>query len=256
MNLLVSHPLVLLPCLLVVLWLSVAAGVMLQKRRRKPLEGAAREDFGVVQAAALTLLALMIGFSFSMAVNRYDLRKNYEEEEANAIGTEFARAELLPEADSVKVQALLRRYLEQRILFYRTRSEARLHEIDAATTALETQLWAAVKSVAMVQPTPVVALAVSGMNDVLNTQGYTQAAWWNRIPTSAWSLLIVIAMFCNLLVGYGTRSFSMKSGLLLIQPLVISISLALIADIDSPRGGVIRVAPQNLVSVAQSLRVP
>ena len=42
----------------------------------------------------------------------------------------------------------------------------------------------------MAQPTPVIALAVSGMNDVLNSQGYTQAAWWNRIPIAAWGLMI------------------------------------------------------------------
>jgi hypothetical protein len=51
----------------------------------------AREDFGVILAATLTLLGLIIGFSFSMAVGRYDQRKNYQEEEANAIGTELVR---------------------------------------------------------------------------------------------------------------------------------------------------------------------
>jgi hypothetical protein len=198
----------------------------------------------------------MIGFSFSMAVNRYDQRKNYEEEEANAVGTEFVRAELLPGSDAAKVQSLLRRYLDQRILFYRTRDEGQLGAIDARTTELETELWTSIKGVAAVQPTPIVALVVSGMNDVLNTQGYTQAAWWNRIPRSAWGLMIVIATACNLLVGYGTRSFSAKSVLLIVQPLVVAISLALIADIDSPRGGVIRVAPQNLISLAQSLPRP
>jgi len=67
-----------------------------------------REDFGLILAAALTLLRLIIGFSFSMATSRYDQRKNLEEAEANAIGTEYARAGLLPAADSAKVRALLR----------------------------------------------------------------------------------------------------------------------------------------------------
>jgi hypothetical protein len=252
MNPLVNHPLILLFVLLVVLWLAAVAGVKLRGWRTR-LEGDAREDFGVVQTATLTLLALMIGFSFSMAVNRYDQRKNYEEEEANAIGTEFVRAELLPGSDAAKVQFLLKQYLDQRILFYRTRDEGKLGEIDARTTELETGLWTSIKGVAAAQPTPVVALVVSGMNDVLNTQGYTQAAWWNRIPLAAWGLMIVIAMACNVLVGYGTRSFSTKSVLLIVQPLVVAISLALIADIDSPRGGVIRVVPQNLIGLAQSL---
>ena len=68
--------------------------------------------------ATLTLLALIIGFTFSMALNRYDQRKIYEEEEANAIGTEYLRAELLPAADAAKVRTLLLNYLDQRVLFY------------------------------------------------------------------------------------------------------------------------------------------
>jgi hypothetical protein len=112
-----------------------------------------------------------------MALGRYDQRKNYEEEEANAIGTEYARAGLLPAVDAAKVRALLLNYLDQRILFYTTRDEQQLAQIDAQTAKLQAELWSAVQAPAVAQPTPVIALAVSGMNDVLNSQGYTQAAW-------------------------------------------------------------------------------
>jgi hypothetical protein len=64
----------------------------------------------------LTLLVLLIGFSFSMAVNRYDQRKSYEAEEANAIGTEYVRARLLLSTDSEKLRELLGSYLDQRVL--------------------------------------------------------------------------------------------------------------------------------------------
>ena len=106
----------------------------------------------------------------------------------------------------------------------------------------------------MAQPTPVIALAVSGMNDVLNSEGYTQAAWWNRIPSAAWSLMATIAVCSNFLIGYGVRHSEKKIPLFLILPLVVSISFFLIADIDSPRSGIIRVRPQNLESLSQSLR--
>jgi hypothetical protein len=98
------------------------------------------------------------------------------------------------------------------------------------------------------------ALVVSGINDVLNSQGYTQAAYWNRIPPAAWALKVAIAICCNLLVGYGSRSVKEGSNLLVILPLVISIAFMLIADIDSPRHGFIHVRPQNLISLAESLR--
>ena len=94
------------------------------------------------------------------------------------------------------------------------------------------------------------------MNDVLNSQGYTQAAYWNRIPTAAWALMAAIAIGCNLLVGYGSHSAKAGSKLLPILPLIVSIAFMLIADIDSPRHGIIRVRPQNLISLAESLPPP
>jgi len=102
------------------------------------------------------------------------------------------------------------------------------------------------------QLSAVAALAVAGMNDVLNSQGYTQAAWWNRIPIAAWALMITISIFCNLLVGYGAHG--RRAFMFLVLPLALSISLFLIAEIDSPRSGVIRVHPQNLESLAESLQ--
>ena len=188
-----------------------------------------------------------------MAISRYDLRKTYEEAEANAIGTEWVRAGLLPAPDAAKVRSQLRRYTDLRIAFYRTRDEQELQQINNDTSNLQNEMWAAVQTPALSQPTPVMALAVSGMNDVLNSQGYTQAAWWNRIPTSAWGLLIITAICCHVLVGYGARGEKMSASLLIVLPLVISISFLLIADIDAPRRGLIRVKPQNLMALADSL---
>jgi hypothetical protein len=151
------------------------------------------------------------------------------------------------------VRDLLRRYTEQRILFYRTNDEREVKQIDADAEKLQVELWSAVLRVANVERTAVMALAVSGMNDVLNSQGYTQAAWWNRIPVAAWVLMGLMAVCCNLLVGYGEYHKSVL--VLLILPLIVSISFLLIADIDSPSGGAIRVLPQNLLSAAQFMKM-
>ena len=246
-----NRPLILFVPTVLLLWFASYAGAVLRKRR--PLPPDTREDFGVVQAAALTLLALIIGFTFSMATTRYDLRKSYEEAEANAIGTEYVRAGLLPPADAARMQSQLLTHTDLRIAFYRARDEQELRQINADTAKLQDQMWTAVQTPALSQPTPVMALAVSGMNDVLNSQGYTQAAWWNRIPVAAWVFLILTAIGCNLLVGYGSRSIQARSGLLFVMPLLVGISFLLIADIDSPRGGLIHVAPQNLAALWQSL---
>jgi hypothetical protein len=235
-----------------VLWMAAHGGAML--RWRRPLKADERDDFAIVQTACLTLLGLVIGFSFAMSISRYDQRKNYEEAEANAIGTEYSRAELLPATSAAVVRAQLRNYLGLRILFYRSRSEDELQRINADTARLQGEMWSGVRTPALAQPSPLIALAVTGMNDVLNSQGYTQAAWWNRIPTSAWALLIAIAVCCSVLVGYGVRSERANAGLLFVLPVVISIAFLLIADIDSPRSGFVQVVPQNLVSLSEGLR--
>jgi hypothetical protein len=244
---LLDYPRVLFLLTFFVLWFAAWLGGRISHWRHGGLEDAVRPDFGTVLAATLTLLGLIIGFSFSMATTRYDLRKTYEEAEANAIGTEYIRADLLPAADGARVRDLLRQYTDLRIRFYTSRDEDELAQIAVARAKAQDDLWIAASKPAMGQPTPVIALAVAGMNDVINSQGYTQAAWWNRIPGGAWALMFVIALFCNVMLGYGARKVDAK--LLMVLPLVVAISFFLIADIDSPRRGLIRVHPQNLESL-------
>jgi hypothetical protein len=231
-------------------WLSAQMG-HLYRVKKGPILDEDRSDFSTIEAATLTLLGLIIGFSFSMAISRYDQRKNYEAAEANAISTEYVRADVLPGDDAEIVRELLKKYIDLRVQSYTLRDTVQLSKIDTDTADVQNKLWSTVRRGAALQPTPVVALAVSGMNDVLDSQGYMQAAWWNTIPVAAWILMMAIAICCNLLIGYGAHRNSWS--LLSILPLVISVSFFLIADIDSPRRGIIRVVPQNLLALSQSL---
>ncbi len=190
-----------------------------------------------------------------MAVTRYDLRKSFEEGEANAIGAEQVRADLLPPEAAANLRMLLVKYLDQRIRFYTAPQGPDLNKLNADTAEVQHQLWIVVRSSALTKPTPATSLAVSGANDVLNSQGYTQAAWWNRIPVSAWGFVTTIAICCNLLLGYSKHAGSGRH-YLIVLPLLISISFLLIADIDSPRGGLIRIHTRNLESLYQSTHAP
>jgi hypothetical protein len=250
MRTLLDFPVAVFVLSLAAMWLATQIGIVCRKKL-VPLEEGEEQDFDIVIPGTLTLLGLIIGFSFSVVTGRYDQRKNYEEAEANAIGTEYLRADLLPGPDAAKVRDLLKKYLDLRVLFYESRNPQALGKIDQDTGELQNQLWSVVRASSAAQPTPVVALAVSGMNDVLNSQGYTQAAWWYRLPTAAWSLMFAIALFSTWLIGYGSH----RRGVAVFQvlPLVVSISFLLIADIDSPRRGFILVVPQNLISLSQSL---
>jgi hypothetical protein len=254
MTQLLNYPLVLFGVSGLTLWLATQIGASLL-RRRSHVASDVREDFNTILVTTLTLNGLIIGFSFSMAINRYEQRKNYEEAEANAIGTEYSRADLLPHEAADNVRSLLRQYLDLRVAFYTAHDESQIGLINAHTEASQSALWAAVSTEAAAHPTPIVALTVAGMNDVLNSQGYTQAAWWNRIPVGAWILMAAIGLTSHLLLGYGAQSSKAEGRLFVVLPFVFAVSFLLIADIDSPRSGLIRVHPQNLISLAALLHV-
>src|ERR1700745_3060055 len=114
MRRILDMPLVIFALSLIAMWLSTRIGVSLGKRSADLSEGE-RQDFSIVVPGMLTLLGLLIGFSFSMATSRYDQRKNYEEAEANAIGTEYLRADLLSSSDAAKVHELMKNYLDHRV---------------------------------------------------------------------------------------------------------------------------------------------
>ena len=246
----IDNPLIVFVFALIAQSLAVYVGDLLRKQTLQ-LRQDERHDFDTVRTTTMTLLALIIGFTFSMAVIRYDQRKTLEEGEANAIGTEYLRADFLPNDIGAQAKELLRKYLDLRVAFYENDNGEKL---DQDTATLQTKLWTVVASAAAKDPSPILALAASGMNDVINSQGYTQAAWRNRIPIGAWMMMGLMAIFCNLLVGYGERR---KGGwIVFILPLVVSTAFFLIADLDSPRGGAIRVHPVNLLAAAQSMRAP
>jgi hypothetical protein len=247
-----DFPLLVFAVALVVTWGSIRLGVMLSSRLGV-LQEDVRKDLETVQAATLTLLGLLIGFAFSMAVSRYEERKTYEETEANAIRSEYIRADLLPAADGAKMRALLRDYLEQRMQFYAARNAQELGQINARTARLERQLWSDVVTSVAAQPTAMVLLAVSGMNELFNSRGSAMAARQNRLPSASWGLLAVVAVICALLLGFGARGAPGERMLATVVPLTVALAFLLIADIDSPASGVIRVIPENLAALASSL---
>ena len=252
MEYMLDHPRILSFVCVCGMWLAALAGAWIRGVVRLPGKEV-KENLNLVVSATLTLLGLIIGFTFSMATTRHDQRRLYEEGEANAIGTEYVRADLLSPAQADVMKHDLLVYLDHRIRFYQQSYGKELIHLDSQTIALQARLWKLIQPPAAAQPTPVMALVVSGMNDVLNSQSYTQFAWWNRIPTSAWLLMIIIALFANGLIGFAADSVQFRAALLFILPLIGAISFFLIADIDSPRGGIIRVPPVDLMSLSEQL---
>src|ERR1700709_1033761 len=105
MHVVLDHPMVFFPLVLVLLFVAGLMGVWLQTRYRTTVDGAS-SSFKTIESAVLGLLALLLGFSFAMAVSRYDLRKQLEVDEANAIGTTWLRTDALAEpARAIERQA-------------------------------------------------------------------------------------------------------------------------------------------------------
>ena len=251
MSYLMDRPWPVLVVSIVALWLSAWIGA--NALRTRAAEDAASTYYDIILGATLGLLSLIIGFSFSMAISHFDQRKSYESAEANAIRTAYLRADLLPPADASTLRALIGKYLEQRIMFYEIADEEALPPINARTDQLQADLWSIIRTSAMSFP-----LAVIAVNDMLNARSSAEASWANRISLEAWTLMAAIAICGNALVGYGARKFSARTIPILILPtvFVISISLYLIDDIDSPRSGLIAVGPENLRLLAAALSDP
>ena len=235
--------------------MAAAVWIGMRVRRIAPLDENKRHDFNIVVTTTLTLLGLLIAFSFSMAASRYDQRKNFEEAEANAIGTAWLRCDLLAADERAKMRDALRQYVGQRIRFY-TAPRDDVRRIDTDTARLQAELWSSAVAATARNPTPVNALLVASVNEVINAQGFTLAAWRNRIPVSAGVLMAMIAFLCNALVGYGARSATIRAPLLLVLPLIVASAFMLIDDMDAPRHGFVLIAPKNLASLEAILKAP
>ena len=249
---LIDTPLLFFAVLLLAFWISARAGYLARKWRGETSESE-REELQLVVTGTLTLLALIIGFSFSMAVGRYDERKRDEAVEANTIGTEYHRLGMLQRVDGTNARTLLKQYLNQRILWYETHDESGLAGIDSSTGSLQQKMWSIVENAGRSRGTAISSLVASGMNEVIDSQGYTLAAWLNRIPYTAWALMILISLSCTALIGYGSRPAGGAVRAYGFLPVVLAISLFLIADLDSTRRGLINNVPENLTALAQSL---
>jgi hypothetical protein len=245
------HPLALFAFAFVVQALAAYLGRVIG-RRMAPDADSNRADLTAIVGPTMTLLALATGFTLAMAVGNFNQRRSLEDAEAAAISTEYMRVDLLMTDQAAQARDLLGRYIRQRILFYQVDDPARLAQIRSQTEALQSQLWSVVVRAPMASHTPVNPLAVAGMNDVLNSEAHTDAAWGYHIPVTVWLLLLVVAFAGNALFGFSERRRNIL--ILMAFPLIIAVPFFLISDVDSPRGGLIRVVPVNLIAHAQLLK--
>jgi hypothetical protein len=240
----------------VFLGLAMEGGYRLGKWRRSLISDEKEQPVGAMVASILGLVALVLGFTFSLAASRFDARRNAVLEEANAIGTTFLRAGLLPEPERSEVARLLREYVDVRIA---TADAQRAQQSLSRAETLHVQLWAQATSAAQKDSGSIMTgVFIQSLNDVIDLHAMrVHVGLRSRIPLVLWFGLYGLAMLGMASVGYqaaltGTRRSPAMIGLVL----TFAVVLLLIADLDRGQEGLLRISQQPLIDLQKSISAP
>jgi len=217
-----------------------------------------KSQIGGIQGAILGLLALLLGFTFSMAVGRYENRRDLVLLEANSIGTTFLRAALLPADHRVAVENLLRRYIDARLAFSAAgRDPVLISKAEGMTAELQRQLWEHTVAASAEAPTPVTATFITALNETIDLDESRLVAFRSRVPAAVWLLLLVVAGAGCCASGYGAGASGARMGFSNVMlPILIAIVITIIADFDRPRHGLIDVSQQPLLDLKANVAAP
>ena len=238
---------------LVIVLVSVEVGHRVGSYRRVRPDHEDEGPVGAMVGATLGLLAFLLAFTFSLAAARFDTRKDLVLEEANAIGTTYLRAAMLPERRD-EIRSLLRQYVEVRTDL----SRKSIDDVRRRSEELQVQLWDHATVVAQRNPNPVVGLFVASLNDVIDIHGKrVHAITQNRIPAAIWSALYLVAVLALASMGYHAGVVGKHRPLAVFAVAVaFSSVLWLIADLDRPGEGLLRVSQQAMTDLRASMTEP
>ncbi len=247
-----DHPLVFFFLLFVVFAALAEIGFRLELRSKVQHDDTKHTQIEDTRTQIAVLLSLLLGFTLSMALARFDHRKELVVDEANAIGTTYLRAQMLSEPARTQSISLLRRYIDIRLSWITAKDQqAALKTTIAESKKIQDQLWQIATPLAQQTPNPIISIYAQTLNDMIDLHEKRMAATDNRIPNTIWAMLVLLGVFTCLTVGLSQRRRMVVS--LLVPPLVIAVVMALIADIDSPRSGSIKVSQGSLVRLQDDL---
>ena len=228
---------------LILMTMAVGAGVALRAWNDGGRQiGKKGEDGGLegyVVSAVLGLLALLMGFTFSLAVDRFETRRTLVLEEANAIGTTYLRAQLLEQPHRERISQLLVNYTDNRIALAKAPPD-RVAPLLAANDRMLTDLWAATASAFVtIKGIDFSSTFVDGVNNVIDLDAARKTARMARVPSEVFFVLFVYLIVTAGVLGYvfvGNRG----RGAAIFMLVLLTLSLLLILDIDRPNKGGIR----------------
>ncbi len=231
-------------------------GFILGRRHRAGLDPDGRSQISMVEGALLGLLGLLLGFTFSMSVGRFDVRQELVVREANALGTVVLRCDFLQPAVQGEARAKLREYAELRLEFVQAGLDAeKLTAVSGKLGRLQSELWDMAREEARKRPTPVAASLVSALNDLFDLGETRLAALNNTVPTGFWIVLYFVAALTVGSLGYGSGLTGRRLVLpVSFVPVLMAVILTLLVDLGHPRHGLIRVSQESMIRVRDSLK--
>lgn len=223
-----------------------------ERDRRKHTDEETRSE-GYSVSAILGLLALLTGFTFSLAIQRFEDRRQLVLEHANAVGTAYLRVQLLPEPHRARLSGLILDYADN-IIALGAAPPDRTAPLLAKDDAILTSLWAAtaaaydsIKQLGLTVP------FLGAMNNLIDLDGARRAARLAHVPPLVFAVLLVYLIGTAGVLGYvmKSRHGHMAAGFLLA---LLTLSQLLILDIERPTTGSALESQEPMENLLSSLR--
>lgn len=235
----------------VLVMLSIEGGYRLGRIRRSHEEK--ESPVSAIAAAVLALLAFILAFTFGIASNRFDARKELVRDEANKIRTAWLLSDFLPEPDRAETRGLIREYLEQRVAVSQRADLERLQTAIAHSEQIQGRLWDIAAKNA--QNMPQATLYLGSLKDMFLVHASRVAVGLQaRIPKAIWLALAVLTVLGMTTVGYQAGIAGSKRSLAMpLLAIAFASVIALIDSLDSPVGGFTTVSQQPLMDLLSSM---
>jgi len=241
--------------LLGVMVLGAELGYRLGRKGRRTHDEPTRTQITSIQAATLGLLALLLGFTFAMALSRFEYRKQMVVQESNAIGTAALRSQFLPTSRDDEINELFRRYVEIRLesVLHTVQGSSAREQLDLEVRHIQHQLWRIANEAAETDPRSIsLGLFTHAVNELIDIKTKRDIAVANHVPESVLLFLLAFAVLAAVVLGYGNglaggRVMSLTAAYCAIVVLVI----VLITDLDHPQQGLARTSQQSMIQLQE-----
>jgi hypothetical protein len=240
----------------VIVLLSIEGGYRLGRYSHRRSADEKEAPVGAIVGATLALLGFILAFTFGLAASRFDARRQIVVEEANAIGTTYLRAGLLPNNRGEKIRKLLGEYVDARLEVVQTGD---IEQVLRRSDELHRQLWKEAEAVGQAHPESImVGIFIQSLNETIDVHSKrVLVAIQNRLPRSLWATLYLITMLTMAGVGYHEGlTNSRRSLAILVLVVVFSAIMTLVADLDRPQEGFLTVSQQAMIDLRKMMNNP